>query len=414
MDLSEDLQPALNGRLFYGWVIVLCGAVVLGVTHGVVTNCYSLYIIPVSESLGVSRDAFSVCSLIVNALYALISYISGAVARKIPLKWTLRIAGLLLPASYFCYSFCASIEAFWAVSFLVGVSVSFLTFVPFTSVISNWFVEKRGTALGICFMGSGLGGMVMNSLIARLLERYGWQTAYRVTGAIMLAVLVISLFFVIKVTPQEMGLRPLGAGTKADSEPLYGLTFRQALRTSSFFALILLTVAIGFISSMLSGVIAPHLVDSGYDTLFAARIVTFYLGALAVSKILLGRLYDRIGAIPSTLISMMGFLIGLAGLYFCRSAPALPLIMVASLGTAASNVSYPITTQYAFGTRDYATIYGFMMGTNFVFSSLGVYAANRLFTMTGSYQAALLLSAGIAVLAILILPLIRPANRGIG
>ena len=55
-------------KRFYGWVVALAGAVVLGVSHGVVSNCFSLYIIPVSEALGIHRDTFSVCSMIINGL----------------------------------------------------------------------------------------------------------------------------------------------------------------------------------------------------------------------------------------------------------------------------------------------------------------------------------------------------------
>ena len=42
-------------RIFFGWVVVACGILVMSVTHGVVQNCFSLYIKPVTEALGFTR-----------------------------------------------------------------------------------------------------------------------------------------------------------------------------------------------------------------------------------------------------------------------------------------------------------------------------------------------------------------------
>jgi len=395
-------------KIFYGWVVALAGAVVLGVSHGVVSNCFSLYIIPVSEALGIGRDTFSVCSMIINGLYAVTSFLAGAIYRRLRLRNTIRVAAVALPVSYFCYSLCRTPAALYAVSVAVGLSVSFISFVPFTAIIGNWFEEKRGTAMGLCFMGSGLGGMLMNSLTAVLLERCGWVRTYQITAGVMLAVLCAMVFLVIRVTPEEMGLSPLGLKS-GEKEPVYGPEAKQALRSRSFAALMVTALIIGLNSSVLSVLIAPHLIDLGYSTLFAAGVTSAYLGFLALSKVLLGRVYDRVGAIRGTALSLLGFLLGFLGLYLSRAGWAIPLIMLAALGTAASNVSYPVTTRYAFGTRAYTTLYGYMMGLNFVVSSLGAVIANGIFTGTGSYNGIILICVAASLLGLVSLRFVRPA-----
>lgn len=395
-------------KIFYGWVVALAGAVVLGVSHGVVSNCFSLYIIPVSEALGIGRDTFSVCSMIINGLYAVTSFLAGAIYRRLRLRNTIRVAAVALPVSYFCYSLCRTPAALYAVSVAVGLSVSFISFVPFTAIIGNWFEEKRGTAMGLCFMGSGLGGMLMNSLTAVLLERCGWARTYQITAGVMLAVLCAMVFLVIRVTPEEMGLSPLGLKS-GEKEPVYGPEAKQALRSHSFAALMVTALVIGLNSSVLSVLIAPHLIDLGYSTLFAAGVTSAYLGFLALSKVLLGRVYDRVGAIRGTALSLLGFLLGFLGLYLSRAGWAIPLIMLAALGTAASNVSYPVTTRYAFGTRAYTTLYGYMMGLNFVVSSLGAVIANGIFTGTGSYNGIILICVAASLLGLVSLRFVRPA-----
>ena len=395
-------------KIFYGWVVALAGALVLGVSHGVVSNCFSLYIIPVSEALGIGRDTFSVCSMIINGLYAVTSFLAGAIYRRFRLRNIIRLAAVALPVSYFCYSLCRTPAALYAVSVAVGLSVSFISFVPFTAIIGNWFEEKRGTAMGLCFMGSGLGGMLMNSLTAILLERCGWARTYQITAGVMLAVLCAMVFLVIRVTPEEMGLSPLGLKS-GEKEPVYGPEAKQALHSRSFAALMVTALIIGLNSSVLSVLIAPHLIDLGYSTLFAAGVTSAYLGFLALSKVLLGRVYDRVGAIRGTALSLLGFLLGFLGLYLSRAGWAIPLIMLAALGTAASNVSYPVTTRYAFGTRAYTTLYGYMMGLNFVVSSLGAVIANGIFTGTGSYNGIILICVAASLLGLVSLRFVRPA-----
>ena len=397
-------------KRFYGWVVALAGAVALGVSHGVVSNCFSLYIIPVSEALGIHRDTFSVCSMIINGLYAVTSFLAGAIYRRLRLRNTIRVAAVALPVSYFCYSLCRTPAALYAVSVAVGLSVSFISFVPFTVIIGNWFEEKRGTAMGLCFMGSGLGGMIMNSLTAVLLDRCGWRSTYQITAGIMLLVLTSMIFLVVRVTPEEMGLRPLGLKS-GKAEEVYGPEAKQAVRSRSFAALMAVALVVGLNSSVISVLIAPHLIDLGYSTMFAAGATSVYLGCLALAKVLLGRVYDRIGAVRGTALSLLGFMLGFLGLFLSRASWAVPLIMLNAMGTAASNVSYPVTTRYAFGTRAYTTLYGYMMGLNFVLSSFGAVIANGIFTSTGSYNGIILICIAAGLVGLVSLRFVRPAVR---
>ena len=390
--------------------MALAGAVVLGVSHGVVSNCFSLYIIPVSEALGIHRDTFSVCSMIINGLYAVTSFLAGAIYRRLRLRNTIRVAAVALPVSYFCYSLCRTPAALYAVSVAVGLSVSFISFVPFTVIIGNWFEEKRGTAMGLCFMGSGLGGMIMNSLTAVLLDRCGWRSTYQITAGIMLLVLTSMIFLVVRVTPEEMGLRPLGLKS-GKAEEVYGPEAKQAVRSRSFAALMAVALVVGLNSSVISVLIAPHLIDLGYSTMFAAGATSVYLGCLALAKVLLGRVYDRIGAVRGTALSLLGFMLGFLGLFLSRASWAVPLIMLNAMGTAASNVSYPVTTRYAFGTRAYTTLYGYMMGLNFVLSSFGAVIANGIFTSTGSYNGIILICIAAGLVGLVSLRFVRPAVR---
>ena len=170
-------------------------------------------------------------------------------------------------------------------------------------------------------------------------------------------------------------------------------------------------LVVGLNSSVISVLIAPHLIDLGYSTMFAAGATSVYLGCLALAKVLLGRVYDRIGAVRGTALSLLGFMLGFLGLFLSRASWAVPLIMLNAMGTAASNVSYPVTTRYAFGTRAYTTLYGYMMGLNFVLSSFGAVIANGIFTSTGSYNGIILICIAAGLVGLVSLRFVRPAVR---
>lgn len=107
-------------RIFFGWVVVACGILVMSVTHGVVQNCFSLYIKPVTEALGFTRQGFSVCQTLTNVIYMGIALFSGKIFERFKVLGLMRIACIVLPAAYFCYSLCTQLWMFYAVSVVVG------------------------------------------------------------------------------------------------------------------------------------------------------------------------------------------------------------------------------------------------------------------------------------------------------
>ena len=399
-------------RIFFGWVMVACGILVMSVTHGVVQNCFSLYIKPVTEDLGFSRQSFSVCQTLTNVLYMGIALFSGKIFQRFKVLGLMRVAGVVLPLAYFCYSFCTELWMFYAVSTVVGIATSFLTFLPFTLIISNWFEDKRGLAIGVCFMGSGLGGMLFNALAGGWIAAFGWHAVFRILAVLQAAVMLPVLFLLLRAEPHDVGLQPLGSGPVASeggAAPVYGLTLGQAARSFRFWALILAALSIGMTSTMLSNTIVPHLSDIGYAATYASGVMSCYMGLLAVCKILLGGLYDRLGMRKSTFLAATAILIGLLGLYFGAFQPMhLFIVAGAALGCAAGTVAYPILTQSAFGTRAYATIYGIISAANSLACSICPVFTNAVYDGTGSYAAALLTSIVLTVAVLGLLFTIRP------
>ena len=107
-------------------------------------------------------------------------------------------------------------------------------------VISKWFPDKRGLALGIVIGGYGIASGVWGPIAARLIEGIGWQATFRLYGFLFLAITMIGSWLLRN--PPE-GYHPPGwdaaAQAKTSGAPLGGRHshFRDAKEAHVLFSL---------------------------------------------------------------------------------------------------------------------------------------------------------------------------------
>lgn len=398
----------MSKKFFPGWRMVICCGLMLAVTHGICNNCYSLFLIPVTTTLGVTRQSFSLIQTIFNMIYMVISLLCGRVYRKIPVMTTMRAAAILLPVSYGLCGVCNSIGAFYACSVVYAVCLAFLTFLPATKIISGWFEEKRGLAIGLAFMGSGLGGMLFSALGGVWIERLGWRRVFFIYALIIAAVSLPVVFFFLKERPADVP--PLGSAGRA--EKLYGPDFATAVRSPSFAALMVITAVIGTVTAVLCGIMVPHITDLGFDATYAALLYAAYQGVLAAVKVLMGLISDRLGAKRAGWIAMAGC--GLSCLFLVLAANILfhaPAVIAVAVGAASSTVLYPLLTRYCFGNIAYFPLYGCVSAVNSLTTSVSYILQNAVYDATGSYSTVFIACICLSVLGMAMIPILKKAEK---
>src|SRR5262249_6265843 len=141
-----------------------------------------------------------------------------------------------------------SFEGVIAGSFISGIGLTGSTILPSTMVISNWFGERRGTALGLTTAGMELGGMAIAITAGHLRVTHGWRFAYSAL-ALPLLVIVLPLFLIfIRTRPAGVADSHRGddRGADAGSTSLPGLEVDQALRTRAFWMLVVIQFSYTF------------------------------------------------------------------------------------------------------------------------------------------------------------------------
>ncbi len=401
-------------NIFYGWFMVLVGILIMGVAYGTVFNCFSLFTIPVSEGMGYTRQAFATSLTIIFIFFTIISVFSGKIFQKIKLHTVMCICAVVLPIAYFCNSLCTKIWQFYVLAAVQGICIPILSFTAFSIIIANWFEDRRGLAMGFTFMGSGFGGFVLNLLASTWLANHGFAFAFRVLGIIMAAVLVPLVFFVLKVSPEDIGMKALGAQENKEggaSVELYGPMLNKAMGGSNFWLVVMTAILIGFTASTLAQSITPHITDCGFDPVYAARINAGYFGFLCFCKITMGFAYDKLGMKPTTIIAMLMVALGLVALYFGTYKAAHIFVILGSGGCAAGSVALPMLTQAACGNRDFSSINGIVTAGNTLGGALCPFITNAIYDAKGSYNVALLLAVALIAVTILLILLIRVLKK---
>ena len=150
------MQPS-RPRIFYGWVIVAASFLVMFCTIGIVNNCAGLFIKPVCDDMGFSRGGMGVNMTIIAACQMVMALFGGKIFARFDVKTVMRVSSLLLAGGYFAYSLAPSLPVFYLLSVVIGFSMGGLTTLPLSLLIGNWFHQRRGFAVGVAFMGSGIG-----------------------------------------------------------------------------------------------------------------------------------------------------------------------------------------------------------------------------------------------------------------
>jgi MFS family permease len=396
-----------NTKIFYGWIIVASSFLIMTLGWGIVFNTSSLFIEPVSETLDISRKVMNFTFTLRAIFQLLISLSSVILFKRFKMINVMRFCSVGLGITFFLHSYINSVFLLYLLNSLSTVFVILLSVLPLSAILNNWFHIKRGLVVGISFMGSGIGGLIFNPITGYIIVNYGWRSAYQFLSVVIFAIVVPITFFVLKHKPEDIGETPLGEIDEVESEKSedksYGITLSEAMKTFRFWGISVASVLLSIVGISLMLNISPHLTNAGYSVTFAANITALTMGALAIGKIILGSLFDRLGLRTATSIAVSFLIIGTVGMIYVTNYIALFAVVAGTgLGTAFYTIANPIITTKVYGNKDYSSIYGFLTAVIGLGGIISPLIVGFLYDSSGSYFSSykLMLVLGIAVLVL--------------
>ncbi len=401
----------MEKRIHYSWVIV-AGAFLLAASGtAILVNCIGVFIKPISVMLGIPRGKVALFYTFASTATMLFSPVMGLVLKKFDLRKVVVLCSAGASLTLAGYAFCKELWQFYLTGFVCGIFTCGLTSMMISTLISRWFEDKKGLALGIAFSGSGVSSIVLNPLVSTVIETMGWRTGFGLLAIILSAINIPTALFLIKSFPGDMGCLPYGHKERKDTVSSLDIPRREALRMGSFWLLLLGMFLCGLVATGVQQHINAYLTDVGHTTTFSAFVFSMSMAFLIPGKLVLGWVFDRKGPRWGMSTICVCFAISMVCLLNATQSWG-PYLFGVSFGAAYTILSLPATclTMDFFGSAHYSENYGvvtmFMCGG----MALGSPVSAFLYDTFGSYRVAWVIY---ALLAVAIWVLILAAARGV-
>ena len=290
-------------------------------------------------------------------------------------------------------------------------------FISQSILLPNWFIKRRGLAIGVAMAGIGVGIQVLVPFTQYIISRFGWRSAYCFLAAIMMGVVLPLNAVFQRKNPEEFGELPDGKKVATEHKPFpkqndgsvieyvrVQWTLGRSLKTKQFWFLFL---TFFFVPMAVQGTMVhqvAHVVDKG----FSAERGAFFFGLTgiigSVGKIIFGYLSDKIGQERSLAIGISCAFLGILCLMNIQPGHDRLLYGYAiffGLGYGSIAPIFPSRAADLFQGSHFGKIYGFLSISFGLGGAVGAWMNGKIFDLTSSYHIAFL-----CILAALVLVVI--------
>jgi sugar phosphate permease len=412
--------------IFYGWVILGVAFITVVLGYGV-RNSFAVFYPTIVEEFDWERGSTALMFSIAVIVYGLTAPLVGGLVDRFKPRLILALGGCILGAGV---ALCGLATARWQFYLLYGViaaiGLSLIGATPFNTILSHWFIRRRGLAFGI--LSAGFGASLLSASIAQLLiSSFDWRKAYIIIGVLSAAIIAPLCGFLMHHSPHDKGLLPDGETKKSPppkdpAQPRRGeggwatttWTLARAVKTYQFWLLFL----IAFCSFGLAEQIAiAHQVfffrDVGYEPILAANIyslfgITFIIGTMC------SLFSDRFGRekvfIPSCLLSAAS--VSLLFLIQDTSHPWMAVLFAACFGLGLGPIGPVLFATIAdlFHGRHFGSILGTIVIGFSLGGAIAPWLAGFLHDITNSYFPTFFILMGSLIATAVLMWLVAPSK----
>src|SRR5881409_1124119 len=393
--------------VFYGWWVVAAFSFMTFISTGI-RHAVGPFLKPIVADLGLDRASFSLVIAASLFLYGVFGPLVGLALDRFGVRMTASVGTVLLVLSLVLTALVRNVWEFAAVyGVLLPLGLAVTGPVIASGVVARWFSARRGTALSVLGSASMTGMSLLVPLVTWLILTTGWRNTYVVIAVgVLVGMLPISLW-VIRESPESMGLAADGATPSARATEAVArerVSAITAMQTLAFWQLAGSFFTCGFSMSLLSAHGIPMLTDHGYSPMFASWTFGVLGGSSIGCTVMLGALSDRFGRRPVLAAIYAGRVAIFSGLFLIRDNPT-AILMVAVAGgitLAGTGSMTSALTADIYGRFSVSSVFGLIFLVHQTGSALGSSLAGSLFETTGGYGAAYVLACGLLVAAAIV------------
>jgi len=402
METVENYSlPSKKPGFFYGYWIVAIAFFCAFIHSGCGFYAFSLFIRPLQAEFEWGRGQIMVALTIFFLISGMSAPAVGRLVDRYGSQKVIVVGSLVTGIGFVMICLMHSLWLFYVGYVVVGLGMAGTGMVPATTVISNWFEKRRGTAVGIMASGIGAGGFVLAPLIGYLIPGFGWRVSFVVLAVITWMIIPLAIW-VLKTKPSDMGLYPDGrqepetaVETTAPHSVSQGLTLKTALATSCFWWIAISFLAHGFSEVGVLQTQVPYLEDVGFPLSTAANAFGVVGLFSLIGKFFFGLLCDRMQAKYVCTIGLGVQLAGISILMTVRPESHVAILwiyaVVIGLGVGSWLPAMSMLVSTNFGLVAYGTIFGSISFMQGIGAATGPLMSGLIYDATGTYRGAFIM-----------------------
>jgi sugar phosphate permease len=264
---------------------------------------------------------------------------------------------------------------------------------PNQVLLSRWFDAGRGKAMGIAYLGIGVGGALVPLLAHALTQALGWRSALQVLGALMIVIAFPLAFFVRE--PEAPSSPSL-----ARSSAAAGGSILEVLRQPAFYLLALGSMAsIGAVGGMTQNLKLFFAMDRAMPQGAVAELISLVLVGSIAGRLLMGWLADRW---PKKRVMLLVYLIVAVTIPLLWFAPSPAMLRAAAVlfgvGLGGDYMIIPLMAAELFGLQRMGRVMGIVLTADGVAEAVVPMAVAALRDRASSYGPGFALLVALAAL----------------
>lgn len=337
----------------YAWAICAGCTLLLLVSGGLAVNAFSVAQPYILAQNGFTNTQTSMITTVRAAAYLGCMALMPRFYGRLGYRWGTAAAALFGVLAFVLFGAAKQLWTYYLAGLVAGLSYGFGSMVPVSILITRWFREKHGLALGICAAGTGLAAVLFSPLMTALIEKYSLAVCFYVMAGVSL-LLTLLVFLLVRESPEGCGKTAYGAAVQAENtEAASGGAELSCGRWTALF------VSMCFLGAIASPGFTHMMIlftTDGIPESTAALCVSIFGLALMLGKCVYGEACDLLGAKRANWI--FGAILS-AGLILCTLSglASRPLALTAAVlygfGVPMSTVGLSVWAEAFSGAKRY-------------------------------------------------------------
>ena len=179
MSVSKiEIIPGRVLQRYYPWVVIAIAFLTVGVAFGA-RNSFAVFLVAVVEEFHWSRGLASGALMLGSVMWTLAAPVIGILLDRLGPRIVLPGGAIAMAAGFVISGMTHTIFEFYlGMGIFMGIGFAALPMTSQATFLSNWFIRKRGMAIGTAASGIGLGILLVVPWTQWLISTYGWRAAF--------------------------------------------------------------------------------------------------------------------------------------------------------------------------------------------------------------------------------------------